>query len=170
MRASLTGEVPVDLPLVGVDGVLPGGEFVVEYLEVLDPPIEALPGQGGQLDLGDVEPGAVFGGVVDLQPGGEAARLDRLERLIQRPEGVRVEVVHDQDHGRGVGIVDGEQPVDLVGPVEPGAVGMGIDVAPAAQRLDPDEDRTGAVPDVLAVFPAVASRCGRDRVAGRAIA
>ena len=48
------GELPLDLALVGVGGVLPGGEFGVEGVEVGDAPVEALAGQGGQLDLGDV--------------------------------------------------------------------------------------------------------------------
>ena len=77
------GELPVNLSLVGIDRVLPGGEFAVEDVEVGDPPVQALPGQGGEFDLGDVEPGAVFRGVVDLQPGREAVRLGRLERLVQ---------------------------------------------------------------------------------------
>jgi hypothetical protein len=55
------GELPLDLALVGVGGVLPGGEFGVEGVEVGDAAIEALAGQGGELDLGDVEPGAVSG-------------------------------------------------------------------------------------------------------------
>ncbi|WP_209305890.1 hypothetical protein, partial [Mycobacterium sp. PS03-16] len=33
-------------------------------------------------------------------------------------------------------------------------------------RFDPDEDRAGAVPDVLGVFPAVTPGGGRDRIAG----
>jgi len=57
------GEVPVDLPLVGVGGLLPGGQLSVEDVEVVDAPVEALAGQRGQFDLGDVEPGAVLGGV-----------------------------------------------------------------------------------------------------------
>jgi hypothetical protein len=61
------GELPVDLALVGVGGMLPGGEFGVEDLEVVDATVEVLPGQCGQFDLGDVEPGPVFEGVVDLQ-------------------------------------------------------------------------------------------------------
>src|SRR5690242_2882301 len=39
------GELPVDLTLVGVGGVLPGGEFGIEGVEVADPAVEALPGQ-----------------------------------------------------------------------------------------------------------------------------
>ena len=62
------GELPVHLPVSGVGGVLPGGELGVEQVEVVDPSVQALPGQRGQLDLGDVEPGPVLGGVVDLQP------------------------------------------------------------------------------------------------------
>ena len=61
------GELPVDLAVVGVGGVLPGGEFGVEGVDVGDAPVEALSGERGEFDLGDVEPGAVAGGVVDLQ-------------------------------------------------------------------------------------------------------
>ena len=60
------GELPVDLSLVGVGGLLPGGQLGVEHVEVVDASGEALPGQRGQFDLGDVQPGAVFGRVVDL--------------------------------------------------------------------------------------------------------
>ena len=55
------GELPVDLTLVGVGAVLPGAEFAVQDAQVGDATVQALAGQGGQLDLGDVEPGAVFG-------------------------------------------------------------------------------------------------------------
>jgi hypothetical protein len=40
------GELPVDLSLVGVDRVLPCGEFGVEGVEVGDAAVEALAGQG----------------------------------------------------------------------------------------------------------------------------
>ena len=55
------GEVPVDLALVGVGLVLPGGEFGVQDLQVADAAVEALPGEARQFDLGDVEPGACRG-------------------------------------------------------------------------------------------------------------
>ena len=54
------GEVPVDLALIGVGGVPPGGEFGVEDVEVADAAVQALAGQRGELDPGDVEPGPVF--------------------------------------------------------------------------------------------------------------
>jgi hypothetical protein len=60
----------------------------------------------------------------------------------------------------------GEQPLDLVGPVDLGAVLLGVNVASAAQRLDSHEDRAGAAADVLAVFSTVAAWGGGDRIAG----
>ena len=69
------GELPVDLALLGVCGLLPGGEFGVEGVDVGDAPVEALSGEGGEFDLGDVEPGAVPGGVVDLQALGQGECL-----------------------------------------------------------------------------------------------
>jgi len=79
------GELPVDLALVGVRGVLPGGEFGVEDVEVVDAAVEALPGQYRKLDLGDVEPRSVFRGVVDLQPAGPA----RTPCPVRRPRTAR---------------------------------------------------------------------------------
>jgi hypothetical protein len=76
------GEVPVDLSLVGVGGVSPG-EFGAEGVQVADAAVETLSGQCGQLDLGNVEPGAVFRGVVDLQALGQGVSLGWSERLVE---------------------------------------------------------------------------------------
>ncbi len=69
------GELPVDLPLIIVGRGLPGSKLGVQDVEVVDAAVEALPGQPGEFDLGDVQPGAVLGRVVDLQPLGEGAGL-----------------------------------------------------------------------------------------------
>jgi hypothetical protein len=73
---------------------LPGGEFPVEGVEVFDPAAQALLGDAGQLDLGDVESGAVFRGVVDLEALSQRERLVWGERLVEGAQGVGVEVVH----------------------------------------------------------------------------
>lgn len=65
------GELSVDLALVGVEDV-----------EVIDASVQGLPSQRGELDLGDVQPGPVFGRVMDLESFGQAARLDRVESLV----------------------------------------------------------------------------------------
>ncbi|MEU5942294.1 hypothetical protein ABZ807_24625 [Micromonospora sp. NPDC047548] len=79
--------MPVHLPLVGVGAVLPGGQFGVEDVDVVDAAVETLPGQGGEFDLCDVEPGAVSGGVVDFQVLRERSGLGRLEGLVERSSG-----------------------------------------------------------------------------------
>lgn len=61
------GEVPVHVSLPGIGEALPGGELAAEDREVVDAPVQALAGQGGKLDLGDVPPRPVLGSVVDLQ-------------------------------------------------------------------------------------------------------
>ena len=50
------GELPVDLALVGIGCFLPGGELIVEGVEVVDPAVEALSGERGQFDFGDFQP------------------------------------------------------------------------------------------------------------------
>ena len=62
----------------------------------------------------------------------------------------------------GAGVVDGEQMLDLVRPVDPGAPWSGDDAPPARQGLDPAEDRARPTARVLAVLPAVATRGGED--------
>jgi hypothetical protein len=84
------GELPVDSTLVGVGGVLPGGEFGVGGVEVVDAAVEALPGKWGQFDLGDVEPGRVFGGVVDLQVLGQVEGLAGFEGVVEGVDAVGV--------------------------------------------------------------------------------
>jgi hypothetical protein len=73
---------------------LPGRHFPPQLLGRADPAAQALPAQHAQLDLRHVEPTAVLGRMVDLQPFGDPPRPRRLERLVQRRQLVRVQVVH----------------------------------------------------------------------------
>ena len=158
------GEMPVHLPLVGVGGVLPCGEFGIEDVEVVDASAQALPGERGELDLCDVEPGAVFRGVMDLESLREGPGFGRRERLVEGAEGVRVEVVHDQHDFRRIGVVDAEEAIDFVCPVHAGAAGSGVNVSMPRQRLDPDEDGAGSVADILRVLLTIGPGSGGDRV------
>ena len=54
---ALLGRIAPLFPLLG---------FLSERLQIWEPPIQALQGQGTELDLGDIEPTAMFGGIVDL--------------------------------------------------------------------------------------------------------
>ena len=76
-----------------------------------------------------------------------------------------VQVVHDEHDAFGVRVVDAEQLVDLVRPVDPGPPLAGVDPAPAGEGFDPHEDRAGSVTDVLRVLLQIVSGAGGDRVA-----
>ena len=51
---------------------------------------------------------------------------------VEGAESVGVEVVHHQHDGLGVGVLVGEQVIDLMGPVDLGSVRLGVDAAPPA--------------------------------------
>src|SRR6266496_4147045 len=125
-------EAPVDPSVGGVAGGLPGGDLAFQRRAVAQPAVQALLGEHAQLDLGHVQPAAVLGPVLDLQLVGKPFGLGGFGRLVQRRRGVGVEVVLHEHDGLGVGVVDVDQILDAVRPVDAGApVGDG-DVAPAA--------------------------------------
>ena len=67
--------------------------------------LQALSSQHSDLYLRHIQPTAVFGCVVYLQPLSYTPRLRRLERLVQRGQPVRVEVVHHQHDSLSVRVV-----------------------------------------------------------------
>lgn len=77
-----------------------------------------------------------------------------------------LKIIHHQHHRVSVGVIDGEQVLNFVCPVDPGPARSGDHPATTGQRFDPDEDRAGAVSDVLTIFLPVASGCGLDRAPG----
>jgi hypothetical protein len=66
------GEAPVDGPLVGIVIVLLGRHFYSEGGAIRHPPVKAVAAEHTQVDLGDVEPVAMFGLVIDLHPLGQS--------------------------------------------------------------------------------------------------
>ena len=79
------------------------------------------------------------------------------EGLVERGRRVGVELVHDQHDPLGVGVVDVDQLLDAVRPVEPGALVADAHLPPAAQRLADQEEVDHPAPHVLRV---VARRAG----------
>jgi hypothetical protein len=77
------GEAPIDGTAEGVPLGLPGGDLAFEYLPLRDASVEALAGEDAQLDLGDVEPTSMFGGVVEFQRVGQAFRFVGWECFVQ---------------------------------------------------------------------------------------
>jgi hypothetical protein len=125
------GELPVDLAVVGVDGVLPGGEFGVEGVDVGDAPVEALSGQRAESSISAMLSQEPWRGVWWISSRCDERR-GGFECVVEGADAVGVEVVHDQHDGLGVGVVVSEQVVHLTRPVDLGSVWLSVDAAPAA--------------------------------------
>ena len=67
------GKAPVDADGGGVARLFPGRDFCGEVLLVVQAFGQALAGEDREFDLSHVQPGAVLGRVVDLQPFGQPA-------------------------------------------------------------------------------------------------
>ena len=74
--------------------------------------------QDTEFDFSHVEPTAMFGRVMDFQFGGNAVRLSRGERFIQRGEFVRVQIIHDQDDRVCLRKMDIDQVAQAVGEID----------------------------------------------------
>src|SRR5207245_9678240 len=81
--------------------LLPGRNLLGKSVRVANAAIQALAAQNTQFDLGDVEPAAGFGGVVDLQFVREPLRFSRAERLVELSRRVGIQVVHYQHASLG---------------------------------------------------------------------
>ena len=63
-------EPPAHLGGPGIPRRLPGGHLAPQFLGGVDAPVQTLPGPDAQLDFRHVQPAAMLGGVVQLQPAG----------------------------------------------------------------------------------------------------
>lgn len=97
---------------------------------------------------------------------GQGVGLRGREGLVERGDRVGVDVVHHQDDLVRRGVVDGQQMVHAVGPVGAGPGGLGVGAAPTPQWFGPDEDRAGAVANVLGVLAGYLPRLGRRARSG----
>ena len=85
--------MPIRLGVVFVAVVLPGGDFLDQSVFVGDTSIEALARENAEFRLCHIQPTAVPGRVVPLEPLDEAACFGGGEGLVQRSRLVGAEVV-----------------------------------------------------------------------------
>jgi len=154
-------ELPVDLGSGPVSGCLPGGDFGAQDVDGVDAAVEVLSDDYAELDLGDVQPAAVLGGIDELEAIPQSLGAGWLEVLVESAGAVGVEVVHHQRDARGIGIVLG----DVVQEVRP--VGLGpafghLGQASTGQRFGRHEYVAGTAASVLVVFAELPTRCRRD--------
>jgi len=95
----------------------------------------------------------MFGGVMDFQFGGNAVRLSRWERFIQRCEFVHVQIIHDQDDRVCLREMDIDQVTQAVGEIDHGTARCHLNMTPGLQRCEKEKEVTGAVAFILvAIF------------------
>ena len=124
-------ELPVHGHAQGVAVLHPGLDLGSQHGLAFDALVQALRGQGRELDFGNVEPAAVLGCVVPLQPRRGASRLGRGKGLVEHAGMERVEVVADQDHLLGLREVHVHQVAQDRGKIPLGAPCCDLDRAPA---------------------------------------
>ena len=148
----VVGESPVDtfLAFVAIGG--PGGAAAGDFGGGVDAVGEALSGQNAQLGFGHVEPTAVLGGVHDLDAIGDAERFFGAKGLIERSNGVSVQVVADQRdplslcESRSV-----DQFANSMSPVD-GCLGFGDqDITPSGKGLHEHPDVATPLADVFEI-------------------
>ena len=87
---------------------LPGSDFASHRLDAVDAPAQALSHHDVDLDLSNVQPAAVLGGVDELEAIPQRLGLLGGKRLVQRAQRVRVQVVHDQRNTLRIGVACGD--------------------------------------------------------------
>ena len=90
--------------------------------------------------------------VMDLQPVCQPECLLGRESLIQRSNRMRVEVIHNQNNFLRIRVLLIQHPSDLLRPVLPGAVFLGIGIPSTAKRFREHEDACGSITDVFIIF------------------
>ena len=86
---------------------------------------DALSAEGGEFNLSDIKPTAMLRCIVNFQPAGQGKCLLRLKSLVKRCNGVSIEIIHAQQNLFSVRILLGQQPVNLLGPVQSGTMFLG---------------------------------------------
>jgi hypothetical protein len=76
-------EHPVDASADCVSLSLPGGDFALEFVCIIDSTVEALAAQHADLNFHHVQPAGVLGGVVELEAAQDASGFSRRESVIE---------------------------------------------------------------------------------------
>ena len=104
-------------------------------------------------------------GVMDFEAFSQTTSLHWREGFVERGEVVRIEIIHHQPHLDRVGVALIAHGFDEPGPILPCASFGDLDVAPAGQGFDFDEQRGHAVAHIFVIDDAsVAWRDGDGRM------
>ena len=125
------GKAPMDMTLVRIALSRQGHNVLPQMIEALDSFGQAAPFKNADLDLGHIEPTAMFGRVVELHPLQNPPGLGWLKSFVERSGCMGVQVILHDAHVVGVRIYGLDQPLDAVGIVDLGAMLSHLHMAPA---------------------------------------
>jgi len=134
------GKTPGDGGARGIALGFQSGNALTQSVETFDAPGQTASCKNADFDLGHIEPTAMFGGVMELNPLQDAACFGRLESFIEGSRRVSVEVVlHDANvfHIR-IDLID--EPADAVGVVNLGTMLGHFHMTPTRERLDEEKE------------------------------
>ncbi len=146
-------ELPINHLLRRVTPGFPRLGFLTQGLQIRNPPVQALAGADTEFQFGDIEPTPVLGGVVNLQALRPASGSFRIEGLVERTQFMGAEVIADQPDVVGVGILDLQEVLNLLCPVDGGPLLADVDLVAILEGCGEHQDICGAVTLIFIIFP-----------------
>jgi hypothetical protein len=120
---------------LGIASVFPSRDFLFEDVNGRNPTIQTLPREHGEFKFDYIEPTAVLGGVVELQPVENSSGFLWREGLVQGRWGMGIEIVQDNLNVSSVREQDIDEVLHTQGEVFTRAIRRGFEVPPALQGL-----------------------------------
>src|SRR5215470_20194373 len=156
--------LPIDAALLSVGLIGPVLDLRLEQRECADASVgQTLTAQTTSLAFSDVQPTAVLRRVTERNPLDIGPRSLGWERFVERPFGMRVQVIAHQRHLRASNIACIQQLGDLDCPVGFGTMLAGGRLAKARQRFGEHKNARSAVAFVLVVDTLAMLLRGSDR-------
>jgi DDE superfamily endonuclease len=120
-------------------------EFAARSKQCLARRIPDLPSLRREFDFCHIQPRALLGGGVQLEPPGQGESLSRGQDLIERARRVRIKIILHQPDGLRLGIVAGKQCLQEFGIVPRGAAFADLNIAKPSMRFKSQEHTTRAI-------------------------
>jgi len=141
----------------------PDHGFFFQSFHVANPPIQALPGKRREFDLSHIEPTPFDGSIVQCELIGPLERFLRGKRMVKRPRRMGVQVVLDELNPIDGRVIRFDKFLHKCGVVHRRALLADLDKAPAPQRLEGEQNTTGALAFIFVIVTFGSTRFHRYR-------
>ena len=146
-------KAPRDGAVLSIAFGLQGGDALAQVLHADHATRQTATSKNTDLDLGHIEPTAMFGRVVELHPLQKPPGLCWCVSFIQGRGRMRIQGILHDANVFGVRIDRIDQPLDAVGVVDLGAVLGHLHMTPARKRLNEEKQIGGAQALIRVIHP-----------------